>query len=142
MKTYIPKPKHIQKKWYLLDARDKILGRLATEIAILLRGKQKAIFTPHLDCGDYVVVINACKIKVSGSKQDKKIYFRHSGYPGGIKSQTFKELFQKDPCKIIQKAVWGMLPHNKLGRQIIKKLKVYPGSEYPRKEQKLEKYEI
>lgn len=142
MKTYTPKIKNIQRKWYLIDARDKNLGRLSSEIAMLLYGKRKAIFTPHLDCGDYVVVINAKYIKVTGNKQNKKMYFRHSGYPGGIKSQSFKQLFQKDPSAIIYRAVWGMLSHNRLGRDIIKKLKIYPESKYPHKNQKLEKYEI
>ncbi len=109
---------------------------------MLLCGKKKAIFTPHLDCGDYVVVINAKYIKVTGSKQNKKVYFQHSGYPGGVKSESFKQLLQKNPSEIIYKAVWGMLSHNRLGRDIIKKLKIYPESEYPQKSQKLEKYEI
>jgi len=136
MKTYIPKLAEIERKWHLVDAEGKILGRLASRIAQILSGKDKPIYTPHLDVGDFVVVINAEKVKVTGGKEEKKIYYRHTGYPGGLKERTYEELLSKKPQDIIRKAVRGMLPKNKLGRQMFKKLKVYTGSEHPHQAQR------
>jgi large subunit ribosomal protein L13 len=135
MKTYSPKAKDIEREWWVIDATDKALGRIATQIAKLLMGKHKPIYAPHIDTGDYVVVINAAKVKVTGEKAEQKVYYRHSGYPGGLKSQRFEELFSKDPGRLIELAVKGMLPHNRLGRTMLKKLKVYPGSEHPHQAQ-------
>jgi len=131
VKTYSPKAKDIKREWQVVDASGKILGRLASQVASLLVGKHKPIYTPHLDTGDYVVVINAAKIKVSGKKAEQKIYYRHTGYPGGLKSPTFKEVFSSHPTRVVELAVKGMLPHNSLGRAMFRKLKVYPGSEHP-----------
>jgi len=135
MKTYSPKAKDIKREWLVVDAKDKTLGRMVTRIASLLRGKHKPIYAPHIDTGDYVVVINAAKVKVTGKKAEQKLYYRHSGYPGGLKSQSFEELLSKDPVRVIELAVKGMLPHNSLGRAMFKKLKVYPGNEHPHKAQ-------
>ena len=130
MKTISAKPETVRRDWYVVDADNKVLGRLATEIARRLRGKHKAIYTPHVDTGDYIVVINAEKVAVTGNKLDDKIYYRHSGYPGGLKSKTLKELLQSDPAAVIETAVKGMLPRNKLGRAMLSKLKVYAGPEH------------
>ena len=127
MKTYSLKKEEVQRNWFVVDATDRVLGRVATKIADKIRGKDKTTFTPHTDGGDYVIVINAEKIKVTGSKFDNKIYYRHSLYPGGLKSQTFKELNKNNPERIIEEAVKGMLPKNKLGKSMIKKLKVFQG---------------
>jgi len=135
MKTYSPKAKDIEREWWVIDAKDKTLGRIATQIAKLIRGKHKPIYAPHIDTGDYVVVINAAKVKVTGKKAEQKVYYRHSGYPGGLKSQRFEELFDKDPVRVMELAVRGMLPHNRLGRAMFKKLKVYPGNEHPHQAQ-------
>jgi large subunit ribosomal protein L13 len=135
MKTYSPKAKDIEREWWVIDAADKTLGRIATQVANLLMGKHKPIYAPHIDTGDYVVIINAAKVKVTGKKAEQKIYYRHSGYPGGLKSQRFEELFGKDPRRVIELAVKGMLPHNSLGRAMFKKLKVYPGNEHPHQAQ-------
>lgn len=135
MKTYIPKKEDLTKRWYLVDAKGKILGRLATEIAKMLSGKNKPIYTPHLDTGDFVVVINAREIKVTGKKEEKKIYYSHSQYPGGLRERVFKDLVKKRPEEIIEKAVKGMLPKNKLGRKMLKKMKVYPGANHPHQAQ-------
>ena len=135
MKTYSPKAKDIEREWWVIDATDKTLGRIATQIAKLLMGKHKPIYAPHIDTGDYVVVINAAKVKVTGEKAEQKMYYRHSGYPGGLKSQRFEELFGKDPSRVMELAVRGMLPHNRLGRAMLKKLKVYPGNEHPHQAQ-------
>lgn len=135
MKTYSPKAKDIEREWWVIDAKDKTLGRIATQVANLLMGKHKPIYAPHIDTGDYVVLINAAKVKVTGKKAEQKIYYRHSGYPGGLKSQSFEELFSKDPVLVIELAVKGMLPHNRLGRAMFKKLKVYPGNEHPHQAQ-------
>ncbi len=142
MKTYIPKLAEIERKWHLVDAEGKILGRLASRIAQILSGKDKPVYTPHLDVGDFVVVINAEKVKVTGGKEEKKIYYRHTGYPGGLKERTYEELLSKKPQDIIRKAVRGMLPKNKLGRQMFKKLKVYAGSEHPHQAQRPEKLDF
>jgi large subunit ribosomal protein L13 len=135
MKTYSPKAKDIEREWWVIDAADKTLGKIATQVANLLMGKHKPIYAPHIDTGDYVVVINAAKVKVTGKKTEQKVYYRHSGYPGGLKSQRFEELFAKDPGRVIELAVKGMLPHNSLGRAMFKKLKVYLGNEHPHQAQ-------
>ena len=136
MKTYSLKKEEVERNWFLLDATDKVLGRVATKIADRIRGKDKPTFTPHTDGGDYVVVINAEKIRVTGSKFTDKKYYRHSLYPGGLKTKTFKDLNKDNPERIIEEAVKGMLPKNKLGRSMIKKLKVYRGSEHNHESQK------
>ena len=135
MKTFVAKEKEIEKKWYVVDARDKILGRLASEIANILRGKHKPVFTPHMDAGDYVVVVNADKVILTGNKLDKKIYYRHSGYIGGLKQTTAKEMLQKRPENLIKYAVKGMLPKTSLGRRQLLKLKVYTGPDHPHQAQ-------
>ena len=135
METYSPKAKDIERKWWVIDARDKTLGRMAAQVAKLLMGKHKPIYAPHIDTGDYVVVINAAKLKVTGKKAEQKFYYRHSGYPGGLKSRSFEELFSKNPVRVVELAVKGMLPHNSLGRAMFKKLKVYPGNEHPHQAQ-------
>ena len=136
MKTYTLKKEEVERNWFVLDVKDKVLGRIATKIADRIRGKDKPTFTPHTDGGDYVIVINAEKIKVTGSKFDTKKYYHHSLYPGGLKTQTFKELNIKNPEKIIFNAVKGMLPKNKLGKSIIKKLKVFKGPSHNHNSQK------
>lgn len=135
MKTQFAKKNEINRAWYVFDAKDAVLGRLATKVATYLRGKNKPVFTPNVDTGDFVIVINADKIKLTGKKTTDKIYYHHTGYIGGIKARTAKELLEKKPEEIIQKAVWGMLPKNRLGRAIIKKLKVYKGAEHPHEAQ-------
>jgi len=142
MKTYVPKKTEIKKNWYLVDAEGKILGRLASKIAQVLSGKNKPIYTPHLDTGDFVVVINAKKVKVTGNKEKKKIYYHYSGYPGGMKEIVYEKLLEKKPALIIQKAVRGMLPKSKLGRKMLKKLKVYAGTEHRHQAQNPEKIEL
>lgn len=142
MKTYTPKLEDIQRQWFVVDAEDQILGRLATRIASVLRGKHKPMFTPHLDTGDYVVVINAEKIRLSGDKAEKKEYFRHSGYVGGGRHIPFKRMLQTHPDRVIRLAVKGMLPKNKLGRRMRKKLRVYAGSEHPHESQQPKQLEI
>ena len=139
MKTYSAKLEDVDKKWYLIDAKGKVLGRLATQVASILRGKNKPSFTPSMDLGDYVVIINAEKIKVTGNKLKGKIYRYHTSYPGGLKSTTLETLLQKKPELVLKKAVQGMIPHNKLGRAVIKKLKIYRGEEHPHQAQELEK---
>jgi len=142
MKTFVAKEHEIEKMWYLVDAREKVLGRLASEIATVLRGKKKPIFTPHMDAGDYVVVINAEKIILTGNKVEKKIYYHHSGYVGGLKETTAKEMLLKKPENLIKFAVKGMLPKNSLGRRQLTKLKIYAGQDHPHQAQKLENLEI
>jgi len=139
VKTFSAKAEDIDRKWYLIDAEGKVLGRLATQIALILRGKSKPTYTPHMDLGDYVVVINAEKIKVTGNKLKGKVYRYHTFYPGGLKSTTLEVLLQKKPEFVVKKAVQGMIPHNKLGRAVIKKLKIYRGNEHPHQAQKLER---
>ncbi|MBP7211718.1 50S ribosomal protein L13 [bacterium] len=134
--TYSAKPQEVERKWYLIDADGEILGRLATKIANILRGKNKPEFTPNIDTGDFVIVINAEKIKVTGKKETDKIYYHHTGYQGHLKSASFKELMEKNPATAIEKAVKGMLPHNTLGDEQFQKLKVYAGSEHPHTAQK------
>ena len=130
MKTFSAKPAEVRREWYLVNASGKTLGRLATEIAKRLRGKHKPEYTPHVDTGDYIVVINAAQIKVTGNKETDKIYYRHSGYPGGIKSITFKKLLAKKPEQIIHTAVKGMLPKGPLGRAMLAKMKIYPDTNH------------
>jgi len=139
LKTYSAKADDIDRKWYLIDAEGKILGRLATQIAKILRGKNKPTYTPSMDLGDYVVVVNAEKIKVTGNKLQGKIYRYHTFYPGGLKSVRLETLLKRKPELVVKKAIQGMIPHNKLGRAMIKKLKIYKGSEHPHQAQKLEK---
>ena len=131
MKTFSAKAENINHDWFIVDAADKTLGRLATEIAHRLRGKHKAEYTPHVDTGDYIVVINAEKVRVTGAKATDKMYHRHTGYPGGLKSISFEKLIDKAPERVLQKAVKGMLPRNPLGRAMFRKLKVYAGGEHP-----------
>lgn len=142
MKTYFATNETIEHKWYLVDASDKVLGRLASQIAKYLRGKHKPEYTPHADAGDYIVVINAAQIKVTGKKEQDKVYYRHSGYPGGLKETRFKQLQEKDPTKIIELAVKGMLPKNPLGRAMLRKLKVYAGTEHPHTAQQPEQINL
>jgi len=142
MKTFVAKEREVDRKWYLVDAEDKILGRLATQIATRLRGKHKPEFTPHADTGDFIVVVNAEKIALSGKKWDKKIYYRHSGYIGGLKEITARKLLEKKPEDVLRYAVRGMLPKNSLGRRQLKKLKIYVGPDNPHEAQQLEALEI
>jgi large subunit ribosomal protein L13 len=142
MRTFIPKKDEIEQKWWLVNADGRILGRLATEIADLIRGKRKPQFTSHLDTGDFVVVVNAEKIKVTGRKLDQKKYYHHSLYPGGIKEITLKDLLAKNPEEVIKKAVWGMVPKGKLGRALYKKLKVYRGPSHPHEAQNPQEYKF
>lgn len=135
MKTQFAKKSDIEQKWYVIDAKDAVLGRLAVKIATHIRGKNKPIFTPNVDTGDFIIVVNADKIRLTGNKMDDKVYYHHTGYVGGIKAETAKKLSEKNPAAIIEKAVWGMLPKNRLGRAMIKKLKVYKGPEHPHKAQ-------
>lgn len=142
MKTSIPTKEQVEQKWYVVDAEGKVLGRLAAQIATVLRGKHKPVFTPHLDCGDYVIVVNAEKVKLTGKKYTQKEYFRHSGYPGGSKFIPFKRMLERHPDRVIRLAVRGMLPHNRLGRKLLKKLKVYEGGEHPHTAQKPEPLDL
>ncbi len=135
MKTQFARKGDIDRKWYVVDAEDAVLGRLAVKIATYLRGKNKPVFTPNVDTGDFIIVINADKVRLTGNKQTDKIYYHHSGYIGGIKAKSAKDVLQESPEKIIEQAVWGMLPKNRLGRTMIKKLKVYRGAEHPHKAQ-------
>ena len=135
MKTFMPREQDVKKGWVLIDAEGKVLGRLATKIAMILSGKTKPIYTPHVITGDYVIVINAEKIRVTGKKDEQKKYIRHTGYPTGYREETYEKLLKEKPEEIIKKAVWGMVPHNKLGRQMLVNLKVYKGAEHPHKAQ-------
>ncbi|BAU58496.1 50S ribosomal protein L13 [Halorhodospira halochloris] len=142
MKTYSAKPAEVQRDWYLVDATDKTLGRLASEIAYRLRGKHKAVYTPHVDTGDYIVVVNADKVRLTGRKESDKHYFWHTGYPGGMKRRTVSEMREQHPERIVEKAVRGMMPKNRLGRAMTKKLKVYAGSEHQHHAQQPQPLEI
>jgi len=142
MKTVSTRPQDVDRNWFVVDAEDKTLGRLATEVALRLRGKHKPEYTPHVDTGDYIVVVNAEKIRVTGNKFNDKMYYRHSGYPGGIKHMNFKDMQDRHPERILEKAVKGMLPRNPLGRAMFKKLKVYSGAEHPHTAQQPQPLEI
>ncbi|MDR3072710.1 MAG: 50S ribosomal protein L13 [Clostridiales Family XIII bacterium] len=142
MSSFIAKPHEVEKKWYIVNAEGQTLGRLASEVASILRGKKKPIYTPHVDTGDYVIVINAEKIEVTGKKRKEKIYKRHTGYPGGLREITFEKLQAKNPEEIIRHAVKGMMPKGRLGRQMFKKLKIYVGSEHVHEAQKPEVWTI
>jgi len=142
VRTFSPKPGDVQRQWHVIDATDVVLGRLAAQAATLLRGKHKPVFAPHVDTGDFVIIVNAKKVALSGSKRDTKLAYRHSGYPGGLSSVPYGELLDKDPRKAIEKAVWGMLPKNRLGRSMLKKLKVYAGPEHPHQAQQPKPFEI
>ncbi|MDD4568748.1 MAG: 50S ribosomal protein L13 [Tepidanaerobacteraceae bacterium] len=135
MSTFMAKKEEVKRDWYVIDASGKPLGRLATKVAMILRGKHKPTYTPHVDTGDYVVIVNADKAILTGKKMDNKMYYNHTGYPGGIKAQNFRSFMSKSPEKVVYKAIWGMLPHNVLGRQMIKKLKIYKGEQHPHEAQ-------
>ncbi len=135
-KTYTPTTETVERQWFVVDATDMILGRLATHIAHILRGKHKTTFAPHMDTGDYVIVLNAAKIRVTGNKLDDEFFYRHSMYPGGFRATSLRVMMQKHPDRVIEMAVKGMLPHNRLGRQMIKKLKVYTGNTHPHQAQR------
>jgi large subunit ribosomal protein L13 len=142
VRTYSPKPGDIQREWFVIDATDVVLGKLAVQAATLLRGKHKPMFAPHVDTGDFVIIVNAEKVALSGTKKTTKMAYRHSGYPGGLSATPIGELLEKDARKAIENAVWGMLPKNKLGRQVLKKLKVYSGPNHPHQAQQATPFEI
>ncbi|EFL52229.1 ribosomal protein L13 [Solidesulfovibrio fructosivorans JJ]] len=142
MKTFSPTPKDINRNWFVVDASDKILGRLASAVAVRLRGKHKAEFAPHMDTGDFIVVVNAAKVKTTGRKLDQKMYYRHSGWIGGLKETSLRDMLDKKPEEVIRKAVRGMLPKNRLGRAMLKKLKVYAGEAHPHEAQKPETLDV
>ena len=142
MRTFTAKTKDIEREWFVVDAEGQTLGRLASRIAPILRGKHKPIYTPHMDCGDYVIVINADKVRVTGRKLDQKMYYRHSGYPGGLKSISLRDQLAQHPERVIEAAVRGMLPKNKLGRRMFKKLKVYAGDSHPHQAQQPKPLEL
>jgi large subunit ribosomal protein L13 len=142
MKTYVATPQNRRRDWYVIDAEGRTLGRLATQIADALRGKHKPEYTPHCDTGDFVVVVNAAKIRVTGNKLSDKVYYRHSGYPGGLRSRTLDEMLERRPEEVIRRAVKGMLPRNRLARQQLRKLKVYAGPEHPHQAQKPAEMEV
>ena len=142
MRTYSPKPADIQREWYVIDATDVVLGRLAVQTANLLRGKHKPTFAPHVDGGDFVIIVNAEKIALSGNKRVTKLAYRHSGYPGGLSTETYVEMLEKHPTRAVEKAIRGMLPKNSLGRAQIKKLKVYAGAEHPHAAQQPKPYTL
>jgi large subunit ribosomal protein L13 len=142
VRTYSPKSSEVTRSWHVIDATDVVLGRLATQAAQLLRGKHKPTFAPHVDTGDFVIIINADKVALTGAKREKKIAYRHSGYPGGLKATSYEELLESNPQRAVEKAVKGMLPHNKLGRQQLKKLKVYSGAEHPHAAQNPQPFQI
>jgi large subunit ribosomal protein L13 len=135
-RTYVPKASEIERRWFVVDAEDQTLGRLASQIATILRGKHKPIYTAHMDVGDYVVVINAEKVKVTGAKAEQKAYYRHSGYPGGLRQTQLRDVLAKHPERVIEAAVRGMIPHNTLGKQQLSKLKIYAGPNHPHAAQK------
>jgi large subunit ribosomal protein L13 len=141
-KTYVTKNENVQREWFVVDASGQTLGRLATRVAHVLRGKHKPIYSPAVDTGDYVIVVNAGKVHVTGRKLDQKIYYRHSGYPGGLKEITLRNLLQKHPTRAIEHAVRGMLPKNRLGRRMFKKLKVYAGPDHPHEAQQPKPFEL
>ena len=142
MRTFTPKASDVTRQWHVIDATDVVLGRLATQIAVLLRGKHKPIFAPHVDTGDFVIVINADKVALTGKKREQKFAYRHSGYPGGLTAKPYRELLAERPDRAVEKAVRGMLPHTTLGRQMLKKLKVYAGPNHPHQAQAPVPFEI
>jgi len=142
VKTYVPKQGEIVKEWHVIDAEGQVLGRLAAEIARLLRGKHKPQYTPYLDCGDHVVVVNADKIRVTGNKAMDKMYYRHSGYPGGLRELNYERMMEKHPTRALELAVKGMLPHNRLGRRLATNFRVYAGSEHPHQAQQPKVYQM
>ncbi len=142
MRTYSPKPGDLTREWHVIDATDVTLGRLAVTAATLLRGKHKPTFAPHMDGGDFVIVVNAGKVALTGNKRADKLAYRHSGYPGGLRSIAYGDLLDKDPRRAVEKAVWGMLPKNRLSRQLLKKLKVYAGADHPHQAQQPTPYQI
>ena len=142
MRTYTPKPGDVERTWHVIDATDVVLGRLATQVATLLRGKHKATFAPHVDTGDFVIVVNADKVALTGNKRDGKLAYRHSGYPGGLRAVPYGDLLAKRPERVIEKAVRGMLPKTSLGRAQLRKLKVYAGPEHPHAAQKPQPFDI
>ena len=142
VRTYSPKPGEIERQWHIIDASDVVLGRLATHTATLLRGKHKPTFAPHVDTGDFVIIVNADKVALTGQKLEQKKAYRHSGYPGGLKAVGYAELLEKNPVRAVEKAIRGMLPHTSLGRQMASKLKVYAGPEHPHQAQQPVPYEI
>ena len=142
MRTFTQKQEEIERDWYVVDAEGETLGRLASRIAPILKGKHKPIYTPHLDCGDFVIIVNAEKVRVTGRKLDQKLYYRHSGYPGGLKSISLRDQLNRYPERVLQAAIRGMLPKNKLGRRMIKKLKVYAGDAHPHEAQQPKPLEL
>jgi large subunit ribosomal protein L13 len=142
VRTYQPKAGEIERQWHVIDATDIVLGRLASQTARLLRGKHKPIFAPHVDTGDFVIIVNASKISLSGSKREDKVVYHHSGYPGGLSETSYSKLMDERPEKVVEKAIQGMLPHTSLGRQMANKLKVYPGPDHPHQAQKPVPYQI
>ena len=142
MRTFSPKDKDITRQWHVVDATDVVLGRLASHVAVLLRGKHKPIFAPHVDTGDFVIVVNADKVSLSGAKLEQKRAYRHSGYPGGLRSVSYADLMERHPERVVEKAVKGMLPKNSLGRKTLRKLKVYAGPDHPHQAQQPQPYEI
>ena len=142
MKSYMQKKETVERNWYVIDATDVTLGRLASKVAHMLRGKHKATYTPHIDCGDYIIITNAGKVNLTGNKLDKKIYYNHSGYTGGLRERTAREMKEKYPVEMVERAVKGMLPHNRLGRSMAKKLFVYEGETHPHMAQKPEVLEV
>lgn len=141
-KTYVTKSEDVQRDWYVVDATDQILGRLASEVAQIVRGKHKPVYSPSADVGDYVVVVNAEKVRVTGHKLDQKMYYRHSGYPGGLKEVSLRRMLEEHPTRVVEQAVRGMLPKNRLGRKMVRKLKVYAGPEHPHEAQQPEPLEL
>lgn len=142
MRTYSPRSQDVRRQWHVIDATDVVLGRLASQVAQLLRGKHKAIFAPHVDTGDFVIVVNASKVALTGTKLEHKLAYRHSGYPGGLRSVRYADLLDTRPDRVVEKAVRGMLPHNRLGRQTLSKLKVYAGPDHPHQAQRPVPYQI
>ncbi len=142
MKSYMARPLEVERKWHVIDAEGQTLGRLATEIARLLRGKNKPQYTPHVDTGDFVVVVNAEKVVVTGKKAEQKVYYRHTGYPGGLRETSYEVMLERKPTEILRKAVRGMMPRTRLGRQQFRKLKIYAGPEHPHEAQAPEPYEV
>ncbi len=142
MKTFMQKKENIERKWYVIDAEGETLGRLATKAATVLRGKHKVTYTPHVDCGDYVIIVNAAKVKLTGNKLNDKMYYNHSGYPGGLRERNAKTMIENYPCEMVERAVKGMLPHNRLGRQMAKKLFVYADADHKHQAQKPESMKV